>query len=71
LSIIDTGRAHINNTTYIAEIVRSGINSVYKGKLEAALSIGLDTKDTLLFVIAAFRWPAAAYRHRPGFSYAA
>jgi polar amino acid transport system permease protein len=41
----------INNTAYIAEIVRSGINSVYKGQLEAALSIGLDTKDTLVFVI--------------------
>jgi polar amino acid transport system permease protein len=41
----------INNTAYIAEIVRSGINSVYKGQLEAALSIGLDTKDTLFFVI--------------------
>ncbi|MDR2870307.1 MAG: amino acid ABC transporter permease [Deferribacteraceae bacterium] len=41
----------VNNTAYIAEIMRSGINSVYKGQWEAAKSIGLTTADTMISVI--------------------
>jgi polar amino acid transport system permease protein len=41
----------INNTAYIAEIIRSGINSIYKGQVEAALSVGLNARDTLISVI--------------------
>lgn len=41
----------VNNTAYIAEIIRSGINSVYKGQWEAAKSIGLSGVDTMFSVI--------------------
>ena len=41
----------INNTAYIAEIVRSGIQSIPKGQWEAAKCIGLNPVDVLRDVV--------------------
>ncbi len=41
----------IYTATYIAEAVRSGIESVFKGQKEAALALGLSKKQTLKHVI--------------------
>lgn len=41
----------VNTGAYMAEIIRSGIQSIDKGQQEAALSIGLNTIQTLIFVI--------------------
>lgn len=41
----------LNSGAYVAEIVRSGINSVPKGQMEAARSLGLSTGQSMRFVI--------------------
>jgi polar amino acid transport system permease protein len=41
----------INNSAYISEIVRAGIQVVHKGQTEASHSIGLTESQTFLFVI--------------------
>ena len=41
----------INSSAYVAEIFRSGIQSVDKGQMEASRSLGLGYKDTMRFVI--------------------
>ncbi|RIH88809.1 amino acid ABC transporter permease [Calidithermus roseus] len=41
----------INSSAYVAEILRSGIQSIPKGQREAALSLGLSPSQTLRYVI--------------------
>ena len=41
----------INSGAYMAEIIRSGINSVDKGQMEAGRSVGLTWKSTMFSVI--------------------
>ena len=41
----------INSSAYIAEILRSGIQSIDKGQMEAARSLGLDYKTSMRKVI--------------------
>lgn len=41
----------INSGAYISEIFRSGLNAVDKGQAEAARSLGLNSKQTMRFVI--------------------
>lgn len=41
----------INSGAYVSEIARAGIESVDKGQKEAGLSLGLDSKKTMLFII--------------------
>lgn len=41
----------INSGAYVSEIIRSGINSVDKGQLEAGLSLGLSYKKTMKLII--------------------
>jgi ABC-type amino acid transport system permease subunit len=41
----------INSGAYVAEIARAGIESVDKGQMEAGLSLGLDGKKTMTFII--------------------
>ena len=41
----------VNSSAYIAEILRSGIQSVDKGQMEASRSLGLSYSKTMMFVI--------------------
>ena len=41
----------LNSSAYIAEIIRSGINSVDKGQMEAARAMGLDYKSSMKEII--------------------
>jgi polar amino acid transport system permease protein len=41
----------INNSAYISEIVRAGIQVIHKGQTEASHSIGLTDYQTFLFVV--------------------
>lgn len=41
----------INSGAYVAEIVRSGINAVPKGQMEAARCLGLDTRTSMTSVV--------------------
>ncbi|HBC4781769.1 TPA: ABC transporter permease subunit [Staphylococcus aureus] len=41
----------INSSSYIAEIIRAGINAVDKGQMEAARSLGLNYRQTMKSVI--------------------
>ena len=41
----------INTGAYMAEIIRSGLQSVDKGQTEAAKSIGMSTAQTLRYII--------------------
>lgn len=41
----------LNSSAYIAEIIRSGINSVDKGQMEAARAMGLDYKTSMKEII--------------------
>jgi putative lysine transport system permease protein len=41
----------LNTAAYIAEIIRGGIISIDKGQTEAALSVGLNYSQTMLFVV--------------------
>ena len=38
-------------SAYVAEIIRSGLNSIEKGHIEAAKSLGLDTSQRLTYII--------------------
>lgn len=41
----------INSSAYVAEIIRSGLQSVDKGQTEAAKSLGMSNKNTMLKII--------------------
>lgn len=41
----------LNSSAYVSEIIRSGINAVDKGQTEAARSLGLSSKQTMLKII--------------------
>lgn len=41
----------LNTTAYMAEIVRSGINSVDNGQVEAAKSLGMTSWQTMIYVV--------------------
>ena len=41
----------INSGAYVSEIIRSGINSIDKGQLEAGLSLGLNYHKTIKLII--------------------
>lgn len=41
----------INSGAYVSEIIRSGINSIEKGQLEAGLSLGLNYHKTMKLII--------------------
>lgn len=41
----------INSSAYVAELIRGGINSVDKGQTEAALSLGMSERQTLIKVV--------------------
>lgn len=41
----------INSSAYVAEIVRSGIQSIAKGQSEASLSLGFTPTDTLRYIV--------------------
>ena len=41
----------LNTTAYMAEIVRSGINSVDKGQVEASKSLGMNSWQTMVHVV--------------------
>jgi len=41
----------LNSSAYVAEIVRSGINSVDKGQMEAARAMGLDYKTSMKEIV--------------------
>ena len=41
----------INSGAYVCEIFRAGLDSVDKGQIEAARSLGLDAKQTMRFVV--------------------
>ena len=41
----------LNSSAYVAEIIRGGINSVDSGQSEAARSLGLSYKDTMIRVV--------------------
>lgn len=41
----------INSGAYVAEVIRSGIQSVDKGQMEAGRSLGLDQKTTMIKII--------------------
>lgn len=41
----------LNSSAYVAEIIRSGINAVDKGQTEAARSLGISSKQTMIRVI--------------------
>lgn len=41
----------INSGAYVSEIARAGIESVDKGQIEAGLSLGLDNKKTMFYII--------------------
>ena len=41
----------INSSAYVAEILRSGFDSIDDGQVEAGLSLGLNFKQTLKYII--------------------
>lgn len=41
----------LNSSAYVSEIIRSGINSVDFGQTEAARSLGMSSKDTMVKII--------------------
>ena len=41
----------INSGAYVSEIIRSGINSIDKGQLEASYSLGLNYRQTMMYII--------------------
>lgn len=51
----------IFTSAYVAEIIRSGLNSVEKGNIDAAKSLGLNAVQRLIYII----FPPALSRMRP------
>ena len=41
----------INSGAYVAEVIRSGIQSVDKGQVEAGRSLGLNSRDTMIKIV--------------------
>lgn len=41
----------LNTTAYIAEVIRSGINGVDKGQMEAARSLGFSKKEAMFLIV--------------------
>lgn len=41
----------INSSAYVAEIIRSGLQSVDKGQMEAARSLGMNSVQAMIFVV--------------------
>jgi ABC-type amino acid transport system permease subunit len=41
----------INSGAYVAEVIRSGIQSVDKGQIEAGRSLGLNERDTMIKIV--------------------
>ena len=41
----------INSSSYVAEVIRAGIQAVDKGQMEAAKSLGLSNKNAMRYVI--------------------
>ena len=41
----------INSSAYVAEILRSGFDSIYDGQVEAGLSLGLNFRQVLKYII--------------------
>lgn len=41
----------LNTTAYIAEVIRSGINGVDKGQMEAARSLGFSRREGMFFIV--------------------
>ena len=41
----------LNSSAYVSQIMRSGINSVNKGQLEAAKTLGIPRKDVIVYII--------------------
>ncbi|WP_291426831.1 amino acid ABC transporter permease [Deinococcus sp.] len=41
----------INSSAYVAEIIRSGIQSIARGQTEASLSLGFTPTDTLRYIV--------------------
>lgn len=41
----------LNSAAYVAEIIRSGIQSIDKGQAEASRSLGISKKDTMRYII--------------------
>lgn len=41
----------INSSAYVAEIIRSGLQSVDKGQMEAARSLGMSSVQSMVFVV--------------------
>lgn len=41
----------INSGAYVSEMIRSGINSIDKGQLEASYSLGLNYRQTMMYII--------------------
>nr|WP_207754943.1 amino acid ABC transporter permease [Desulforadius tongensis] len=56
-----TGTLGVNAGAYIAEIVRAGIQSIEKGQMEAARSLGMNHFQAMRYVI----WPQAFKRIVP------
>lgn len=41
----------LNSAAYLSEVLRAGINSIDKGQIEAAVSLGVSKKDVALFIV--------------------
>jgi len=53
LNEIETGiiALVINETPYMAEIIRAGIESVSRGQVEGGLSVGMTSRQTMMYVV--------------------
>lgn len=49
--IAGTAILAINSSAYVAEIIRSGIQSIARGQTEASLSLGFTPTDTLRYIV--------------------
>ena len=41
----------LNSSAYVSEIIRSGINSIDKGQMEAGLSLGLSYRKVMFYIV--------------------
>lgn len=41
----------LNSAAYLSEILRAGINSIDKGQIEAAVSLGISKRDIAMFIV--------------------